>query len=547
MPAHCTWKQPPDALSLTLICLLGLNYFSPFVDLDYTWQIRTGGQILLTRQLRPTESFSYTINGQVLPDFEWLYDVVLWVVWNAFGYGGLKLLKTVLVTTPLVLVSLRLRREGVRPYGIALAVGTAILVLAPAWNLRPMACTTIGLLLVSGWLHDHCVGRRSLPWQLPVVMLLWGNLHPGVITGQGLLAGAITWEWLNRLVKLNTPLERAACWRLTTVGGLGFLATLACPDPVERIRYTFNPGLLHPVFRLFGEMQPLHTFSLTPPYTTNLVYVLTGLVLVTLVLRFRQYRLWEVALLAGVAALGSFAFRSVPDWLLVMLAVAVPHLAALLRSLALWMREVRRDRTAASQALLGLAQATLWLDRSCKSALQSPLLCFQGFWPAAAVGLLAVASLIPPLARRMPVQDSSDWPVAAVDWIEAQGLQGRFFAPPDYGSYLVWRLGERGQSYVDTRGFFFPPELIEDSHYVPQLCPDWRRRLERIFGYGTDYFLLETTGARSRLWWVLRPYVGPPLYWDGQTVLLSTPQVRHGVARLSSVLLIVEKSTEQRR
>jgi len=32
---------------------------------------------------------------------------------------------------------------------------------------------------------------------VPLLMLVWGNTHPGIITGQGLLAGAIAWEWLN--------------------------------------------------------------------------------------------------------------------------------------------------------------------------------------------------------------------------------------------------------------------------------------------------------------------------------------------------------------
>ena len=51
-------------------------------------------------------------------------------------------------------------------------------------------------------------------------MLAWANLHPGVVMGQGLLAGAIGWEWLNRRLRLNTPLDRRALWRLTWLGGL---------------------------------------------------------------------------------------------------------------------------------------------------------------------------------------------------------------------------------------------------------------------------------------------------------------------------------------
>src|SRR5271165_3160028 len=208
----------PNLTSIALIALLAACYFATFADLDFTWQIRTGAQIVQLGQLRTPEAFSYTIPGKLVPDFEWLYEVILWLVWSGFGFGGLKLLKVVLVASTLGIVGVRLHREGVRPRGIALSLFIAIVVLHPAWNLRPLYCTTIGLLLVSWFLHEHCTGKRALTWWLPVVMLLWSNLHPGVITGQGLLIGAIGWEWLNRWVKLNPPLSRSACWRLTLIG-----------------------------------------------------------------------------------------------------------------------------------------------------------------------------------------------------------------------------------------------------------------------------------------------------------------------------------------
>ena len=80
-------------------------------------------------------------------------------------------------------------------------------------------------MLVSWWLHDHCVGRRPLTWWLPVVMLLWSNTHPGIITGQGLLAGAIGWEWLNRWLKFNPPLEYAAGQWRTISNVMGWTCT----------------------------------------------------------------------------------------------------------------------------------------------------------------------------------------------------------------------------------------------------------------------------------------------------------------------------------
>lgn len=519
-----TPRQLPNLFSILLIVLLTTNYVVPFADLDFTWQIRTGEQIVRTGSLQPRDAFTYTIAGQQVPEFEWLYEVTLWSIWSVFGFGGLKLLKTILVATPFLLLSLRLRKEGVRWHGIALALLVAIFVLSQAWNLRPLYCTTIGLLLVSGWLHDTCQGRRPMGWWLPIVMLLWGNLHPGVITGQALLAGAIAWEWLNRWLKINPPLDREACKRLTLIGGLALAATWISPHPLERLLYPFRPELAHPIQRIFAEMQPLYQILWQPPFTVVLVYLMAALVGIGVVLRFRHYRLWEVTLLLGLAGLANVAARCVQDWMFVMLAVGIPHLAVLIKGIA-------------SRGVLRTPAKRLVLrgERSCKRLLNTPLLRFQWYWPAAALALLAAVSLVPALARRMPIQNAAVWPVAALDWLEVQGLRGRFFGPPDYGSYVGWRLGEGGQCYVDTRGFFFPPELLEDSHYVPQLGPEWRPRLQRILAYGTEYFLLETTGPRGKLWRTLQPYLERPLYCDSQTVLLSAEQVQCALSVIDRV------------
>ena len=220
MSAPAAWKRLPNAASLCVLLLMGVNYFSPFADLDFTWQIRTGREVVRAGDLRPRDAFTYTIAGKDVPEYEGLYGAGLWVVWSRFGYGGLKLLRVLLVVGPLLLVGLRLRRDGVRGRGVALALAILVLVESRAWNLRPLYLSTIGLLLLSGRLHEHCTGRRPLPWWMPLLILAWANLHPGVVMGQALLAGAIGWEWLNRWARLNAPLDGRALWRLTWLGGL---------------------------------------------------------------------------------------------------------------------------------------------------------------------------------------------------------------------------------------------------------------------------------------------------------------------------------------
>lgn len=515
----------PNIFTLLALALVGVGYFSVFADLDWSWQVRTGEVIVQTGTLRVEDSFSYTIHGERLHDFEWLYEVLLYLVWNAFGSGGLKLLKVIVIFTPLLLVAWRLCVGGVKWHGVVLALGLAVFVLTPAWNLRPLYVTTIGLLLLAGLLRDHCTGRKPLPWWTVLVTLLWANMHPGVITGQGLLLGAIGWEWLNRRLMWNPPLDRPSITRLTLIGGLAFLATFVCPDPIERLRYTFMPELAHPIMRIFAEMHPLYTFITTPPSAVGLVYVLAALVLCSVFARFTDYRAWEIALLAGTALLGNIAYRSMMDWLLVMLAVAGPRLKDMLASAA------RRDRRRPTTATL------LRADRCLRRCLTCPLFVFQPGWLALGCAAFIVLSLVPAWSRAMPIENSPDWPVAALDAAQRAGLKGRFFGPPDYGAYVGWRLKDNGLCYTDTRGFFFPPLLLEDSHFIPQLGPQWRERIDRVIGcYHTDFFLLETEGPRGQLWQTLQPHIDTPLYRDQKCVLLSTAQVRQGLERMDRAL-----------
>src|SRR5262249_49799415 len=154
-------------------------------------------------------------------------------------------------------------------------------------------------------LHDHrpaaAVGLAARPLQRPAGNLVggaaaeagggehapWGHHgRGGVGRGGGWGGGAGGGGGITRRRRPTPPLDRAACWRLTVVGGLGLLASLICPGPIERLRYTFNPDLAHPIMRGFVEMQPLYRFALTPPYLGGLTYLVAALVALTLVRRF---------------------------------------------------------------------------------------------------------------------------------------------------------------------------------------------------------------------------------------------------------------------
>ena len=105
-------------------------------------------------------------------------------------------------------------------------------------------------------------------------------------------------------MKLNHPLSFPESKRLTFIGLLGLAATCIGPDPIERFRYAFKPELAHPIHRTFSEMQPTWTTIATPPFNFAPMYLVAALVLLTIVCRFRQYRLWELSYLVVLTLLG---------------------------------------------------------------------------------------------------------------------------------------------------------------------------------------------------------------------------------------------------
>jgi hypothetical protein len=517
--------RSPNLFTLLMLVLLTVNYLAPFADYDFAWHVRTGEGIARTGQLHVVDSFTYTIADKPLPDFEWLYEVVVWAAWATASYPGLRVLKILLIASPLVLLGWRLRHQGVPWYATALAILISACVLSSFWNLRPMLCTTLGLLLVSGWLHDHCTGQRKLCLAIVPTMLIWGNLHPGVIMGQALILGSIACEWLNQWLLVNPPLDKLQCGRLTCVGGLGLAASFVSPDPIDRLLYPFSAAIAHPIQRSFLEMKPAYVFLLEPRWEIWLAFVVVILIGLACLVSFRECRLWELALLSSLGLLASTAVRSVPDCLLVTLALGLPHVGGCLGRL-----QKLRARASRGSCFFRLSGALIEVDRISKRAFGHRWLRPQPGWLALAGVLLILVSFLPAVGQAPVLRAMRDAPVTALDWIESQGLEGHFFTVPNYGAYVGWRLGNRAKVYVDTRGFFFPPELLEDSLLVPQMAGDWRRRLERVLSRETDYFLLESGGSRGRLWQELRRLGATPVYCDEQAVLLGADQVRDALA-----------------
>jgi hypothetical protein len=148
---------------------------------DTWWHLREG-EVLWRGGAALTDQFSHTVFGGHWQNREWLAQVLFYLL---FRLGGLPLLTLVLAAfvTGAWYVSWHLM-EGRTTQRVVL-VGLALTTSSIEWCLRPQVFTlffvSVTALLVS----------KRLLWPLPLVFLVWANLHGGVIIGYGLLGVAV--------------------------------------------------------------------------------------------------------------------------------------------------------------------------------------------------------------------------------------------------------------------------------------------------------------------------------------------------------------------
>jgi len=162
----------------------------PLADPDIGWHIRTGQLILETHAIPRTDPFSTTMHGQPWFAWEWLYDLVLGLLYKSAGLNGVNWLCGVLVASTFALLFSQLIKRG---SGILLAI--VLMLLSECASIihlfaRPHIVSWLLMLLwfvaLERWRDGN--SPRWLQWFFPLSMLLWVNLHGGWIVGLVLFA-----------------------------------------------------------------------------------------------------------------------------------------------------------------------------------------------------------------------------------------------------------------------------------------------------------------------------------------------------------------------
>jgi len=182
------WKSPelPACLFCALLLALLLLPQSPMLrDLDIGWLVRTGEHLWQTQRLPREDIFSFTQAGRPWVLYQWGSELFFGGLHHLAALGGViwgTALAIALTYSILLYYLLRLGVNRLLSLGIVFLV---ILTNVFYWYTRPATLTFLLYTVILLVLEDYRQTPGKQIWALPLLFILWTNLHLGFIVALG--------------------------------------------------------------------------------------------------------------------------------------------------------------------------------------------------------------------------------------------------------------------------------------------------------------------------------------------------------------------------
>src|SRR5207302_1136370 len=184
----------PHFFTAAIFLVLLITAIQPVTDPDFWWHLTTGDWILSHHAIPRHDLYTFTVPDHRWITHEWLSEVVMA---GLFGLGKLPLVSLffgALLAAGFVLVYRSIdRRVNFVVAGLSLVLGAAAANVIWGPRIQMVTFTLSALTLL--WIKRFCEGKSRAIYLLPLVVLLWANLHAGffivyVFLGVALVAEA---------------------------------------------------------------------------------------------------------------------------------------------------------------------------------------------------------------------------------------------------------------------------------------------------------------------------------------------------------------------
>lgn len=440
------------------------------------WHIRTGDWILKTHTIPRTDPFLTTTFGKTWYAWEWLYDVAASGIHSMAGLNGIVFLTAVVIALTFALVLRRTMANGGNLVVAMLFLLLAIAASSVHFLTRPHVLSWLFTVIWIGLLEDFETQGKGLRliW-LPLIMVLWVNVHGGFLLGIILLGIYASSDLFEGWIAATADERGRAFGRARALSGVAILALGASLlNPYSYTLYSHIYQYLTDPFLID------HIDEFLSPNFHGLAQksfaVLILLTILTLALTRSRLRVRDLVIVPFAVCSGLYATRNIPVSSILLVLIIVPLLSTGLKD---WVRD---------ETLPGGMRNFIWrlkqfgtrmaaMDAGLRGHLLAVVTLILGVWVCAQSGMLGTTRV---LNARF---DRTRFPVQATDYLESTNIAGAVFCPDRWGGYLIYRLFPMSRVVVDDRHDLYGSEFVKRYLKIVRGEVGWDKNLAEMHPY----------------------------------------------------------------
>jgi hypothetical protein len=446
-------------------------------DTDTWWHLRSGQYIIENRIIPTIDPFSHTRAGQLWIDHGWLSQIFWYVLYAAGGWAAVALILAALVTVAFWFTWQQI--EGNVFVGAASMVLGAI-VSSVVWTARPQIISFVLTAVIAYLLHRFKRHNgRLLPW-LPIIMLLWVNIHGGFAIGFMLMLAYLVGEAVNNITvhKDDPVVTWSGLKHLIVVIVISLAVVVINPHTWRMWLYPFQTVGISALRDFIQEWQSPN-FHL--PYVQPFVLMLL-LVVAALARAGRRADWTDLALVAMWTSWALFAARNIAIFGLV-----VTPILARYADLA-WTGQWQTWGYQRVPFSYNPPPASGRTTRNPKLILNWVLLGL--------VFIAALVKIVVPLTPRANLKAEQDGlPYDAVEFLKKDKPAGPLFNSYNWGGYLIFKLWPEYPVYIDGRTDLYDDTFIRRYLDVMVANEGWQQTLNDD---GTNLVFIESNSTLAK-------------------------------------------------
>jgi hypothetical protein len=418
-----------------LMTVIFLSLTQPIFSPDFWWHLATGKWIWNNGSLMQEDPFNFMTfpeEPEIRRDFilkqYWLSQVLLYLTYLAGGFKGIIILRALVLTIMFLGIYTLMRRDGTGRAVSALLLFMSWWVVVREFGyigIRPqMFSSMFGVLLVLT-LEELRRGRRLAIYALPLLMLLWANMHAGYTFGLLIISIYTAGIALRREGSKAVYVSLVAAILLSLLNPSGYSALLLL------VSQFLEPGDVKNIIESVAEQKSVFSYSgiggvmRRLPVFSALIFISAGS-FITALPWIRRIRI-ELLLLYI---------------LLLSMAVSAARYNIFFATLAAFIAAVN-TRWALSWIWKRLSELP---HAAAIGALVSILVILGLTVPILADGYRSTA-----LMHAKPYEDDYG---GAAEYLRNNNITGRVFNDYGPGGYLIWSLYPGSQVFMDGRGLY---------------------------------------------------------------------------------------------